>query len=336
MRATVIYGAGDIRVEDRPDPSILEPSDAVVRTVAACVCGSDLWRYRGIAAVPEPTPIGHEYVGIVEAVGDEVTTIRPGQFVVGGFLHSDNTCPLCRLGMQSHCTNGGGYNGCQAEAIRIPNADGTLLTTPEQPDDAMVPGLLALSDVMATGWHAAVSADVRPGSTVVVVGDGAVGLCGVLSAAQLGADRIIAMSRHADRQAIARQFGATDIIAERGDAGRRTGSRAHRRHRRRLRPRVRRHRGLSRAGAPLGAARRDGRLGRRAPRDRHPSGAHVLAQRRTSRRTGTGTRIPARPASTHSRTAVSTPERCSTSPSHSILPPRRMPPWTNGAPSRHS
>jgi threonine dehydrogenase-like Zn-dependent dehydrogenase len=219
MRATVIYGAGDIRVEDRPDPSILEPSDAVVRTVAACVCGSDLWRYRGIAAVPEPTPIGHEYVGIVEVVGDEVTTIRPGQFVVGGFLHSDNTCPLCRLGMQSHCTNGGGYNGCQAEAIRIPNADGTLLTTPEQPDDAMVPGLLALSDVMATGWHAAVSADVRPGSTVVVVGDGAVGLCGVLSAAQLGADRIIAMSRHADRQAIARQFGATDIIAERGDAG---------------------------------------------------------------------------------------------------------------------
>ena len=138
MRATVIYGAGDIRVEDRPDPSILEPSDAVVRTVAACVCGSDLWRYRGIAAVPEPTPIGHEYVGIVEAVGDEVTTIRPGQFVVGGFLHSDNTCPLCRKGMHASSQHGGGFDGCQAELIRIPNADGTLLATPAQPDPDLI------------------------------------------------------------------------------------------------------------------------------------------------------------------------------------------------------
>ncbi len=219
MRATVIYGAGDIRVEDRPDPSILEPTDAVVRTVASCVCGSDLWRYRGIGDVPKPTPIGHEYVGIVEAVGDQVSTVRLGQFVVGGFLHSDNTCAVCQVGMQSHCLHGGGYDGCQAEAIRIPNADGTLLATPGQPDEAMIPALLTLSDVMATGWHAAVSADVRAGGTVVVVGDGAVGLCGVLSAAQLGAGRIIAMSRHADRQAIARRFGATDIVAERGDAG---------------------------------------------------------------------------------------------------------------------
>jgi len=219
VRATVIYGPRDIRVEDRPEPAIVAPTDAVIRTVAACVCGSDLWRYRGIADVPEPTPIGHEYVGIVEDVGNEVSTIRPGQFVVGGFLHSDNTCAVCQRGMQSHCPNGGGYDGCQAEAIRIPNADGTLIATPEQPDDDMIPGLLALSDVMATGWHAAVSADVRPGGTVVVVGDGAVGLCGVLSAAQLGAGRIIAMSRHADRQAIARHLGATDIVAERGDAG---------------------------------------------------------------------------------------------------------------------
>ena len=219
MRATVIYGPRDIRVEDRPQPSIVDATDAIVRTSAACVCGSDLWRYRGIADVARPTPIGHEYVGVVEAVGDEVTTVRPGQFVVGGFLHSDNTCAICRYGMQSHCVNGGGYDGCQAEAIRIPNADGTLIATPEQPDDAEIPGVLALSDVMATGWHAAISADVRAGGTVVVVGDGAVGLCGVLSAAQLGADRIIAMSRHADRQAIARQFGATDIIADRGDAG---------------------------------------------------------------------------------------------------------------------
>lgn len=219
MRATVIHGPHDIRVEDRPDPTIVEPTDAVVRTVAACVCGSDLWRYRGIAEVPRPTPIGHEYVGIVEAVGDGVSTVRPGQFVVGGFLHSDNTCAVCAVGMQSHCLSGGGYDGCQAEAIRIPNADGTLLATPEQPDAAMVPGLLALSDVMATGWHAAVSAEVREGGTAVVVGDGAVGLSGVLAARELGAGRIIAMSRHADRQAIARDFGATDIVAERGDEG---------------------------------------------------------------------------------------------------------------------
>lgn len=219
MRATIIYGPYDIRVEDRPDPVIEQPTDAVVRTVAACVCGSDLWRYRGIAPVARPTPIGHEYVGVVEAVGADVTTVRPGQFVVGGFKHSDNTCALCRVGMQSHCLHGGGYAGCQAEAIRIPNADGTLLATPEQPDAAMVPDLLALSDVMATGWHAAVSARVREGGTVVVVGDGAVGLSGVLAAAQLGAERIIAMSRHADRQAIAREFGATHIVAARGDEG---------------------------------------------------------------------------------------------------------------------
>ncbi len=219
MRATVIYAAHDIRVEDRPEPTIIEPTDAIVRTVAACVCGSDLWRYRGIAPVPAPVKIGHEYVGVVEEVGADVTTVRPGQFVVGGFLHSDNTCAVCRVGMQSHCLVGGGYDGCQAEAIRIPNADGTLLATPEHPDDAMVPGLLALSDVMATGWHAAVSAEVRPGGTAVVVGDGAVGLCGVIAAKELGAERIIAMSRHADRQALAREFGATDIVDRRGDEG---------------------------------------------------------------------------------------------------------------------
>lgn len=219
MLGTIIHAARDIRFEERPDATVIQPTDAVIRTVAACVCGSDLWRYRGIADVPRPTPIGHEYVGIVEAVGDEVRTVRPGQFVVGGFLTSDNTCALCRAGAHANCLNGGGYDGCQSEAIRIPNADGTLLATPELPDDAMVPSLLALSDVMCTGWHAAVCADVRPGSTVVVVGDGAVGLSGVLAAAQLGAERVIAMSRHADRQAIAREFGATDIVAERGDEG---------------------------------------------------------------------------------------------------------------------
>jgi threonine dehydrogenase-like Zn-dependent dehydrogenase len=219
MRGAVIHAPGDVRLEQRPDPTIVEPTDAIIRTVATCVCGSDLWRYRGISPVAKPTPIGHEYVGIVEAVGADVRTVRPGRFVVGGFLTSDNTCPLCRAGAHANCQNGGGYDGCQAEAIRIPHADGTLLATPEQPDDAMIPSLLALSDVMCTGWHAAVCADVRPGSTVVVVGDGAVGLSGVLAASQLGAERIIAMSRHADRQAIARDFGATDIVAERGDEG---------------------------------------------------------------------------------------------------------------------
>jgi threonine dehydrogenase-like Zn-dependent dehydrogenase len=219
MRGAVIYGPKDVRFEDRPDPAIRKPTDAVVRTVAACVCGSDLWRYRGIADVPKPTPIGHEYVAVVEAVGDDVTTVKPGDFVVGGFLTSDNTCILCRAGAHANCLRGTGYDGCQAELIRVQNADGTLIATPEHPDEAMVPSILALSDVMGTGWHAAVSADVKPGGTVVVVGDGAVGLSGVLAASQLGAERIIAMSRHADRQRLARDFGATDIVAERGDEG---------------------------------------------------------------------------------------------------------------------
>lgn len=219
MRGAVIHAAHDVRVEDREKPTILEPTDAVVRTVAACVCGSDLWRYRGISAVAEPTPIGHEFVGVVEEVGDAVTTVRPGQFVVGGFKYSDNTCAVCRVGQQANCDHGGGYDGCQAEYIRIPQADGTLLATPEQPAEDLIPSLLALSDVMGTGWHAAVSAEVRKGGTVVVVGDGAVGLCGVLAAKVMGAERIIAMSRHADRQEIARAFGATDIIAERGEEG---------------------------------------------------------------------------------------------------------------------
>lgn len=219
MRGAVIHGAHDVRVEDREQPTVLEPTDAVVRTVAACVCGSDLWRYRGISAVEKPVPIGHEFVGVVEEVGDAVTTVTPGQFVVGGFLYSDNTCAVCRVGQQANCEHGGGYDGCQAEYIRIPQADGTLLATPEQPAGDLIPSLLTLSDVMGTGWHAAVSAEVREGGTVVVVGDGAVGLCGVLAAKVMGAGRIIAMSRHADRQEIARAFGATDIIAERGEEG---------------------------------------------------------------------------------------------------------------------
>lgn len=219
MYGSVIHGARDVRYEERPDPVVQEPTDAVVRTVAACVCGSDLWPYRGISKTPKPRPIGHEFVGLVESVGSAVTTVVPGQFVVGGFLHSDNTCPHCLAGFQSHCSHGGGYDGCQAELIRIPNADGTLVATPGMPDDDLIPSLLTLSDVLATGWHAAVMARVAPGSVVLVVGDGAVGLGAVMAASQLGAARVIAMSRHEDRQRLARTFGATDIVAERGDAG---------------------------------------------------------------------------------------------------------------------
>lgn len=219
MHGAVIYGKGDVRFEERTDPTIKEPTDAVIRTVATCVCGSDLWRYRGIAEVKEPTPIGHEYVGVVEQVGDDVKSVKVGDFVVGGFTYSDNTCPVCRKGATANCQHGGSYDGCQAERIRIPQADGTLLATPGQPDEDLIPSLLALSDVACTGWHAAVSAGVGPGQTVAVVGDGAVGLSAILAAVQLGAERVIAMSRHADRQAIAKAFGATDIVAERGEAG---------------------------------------------------------------------------------------------------------------------
>jgi threonine dehydrogenase-like Zn-dependent dehydrogenase len=219
MRGAILHAPGDVRFEERPDPVIIEPTDTIIRTVAACVCGSDLWPYRGINEVPKPRPIGHEYCGIVEEVGADVTSIAPGQFVVGGFLTSDNTCPHCRAGFQSACQNGGGYDGCQSEFIRVPLADGTLVATPEAPPEDLIPSLLSLSDVMATGWFAAVSAGVKPGMTVAVVGDGAVGLCGVLAAAELGADRVIVMSRHPDRQKLALEFGATELVAERGDDG---------------------------------------------------------------------------------------------------------------------
>jgi threonine dehydrogenase-like Zn-dependent dehydrogenase len=219
MRGAVIHAPGDVRFEERPDPVLVEPTDAVIRTVAACVCGSDLWRYRGIDKVTQATAIGHEYCGIVEQVGDAVTSVQPGQFVVGGFYASDNTCPHCRNGMHFLCKQRTGFGGCQSELIRIPLADGTLVATPEQPAKDLIPSLLALSDVMATGWHAAVSAGVKPGMTVAVVGDGAVGLCGVLAASQLGAARVIAMSRHQPRQQLAKEFGATDIVSERGEEG---------------------------------------------------------------------------------------------------------------------
>ncbi|MFD5914432.1 zinc-dependent alcohol dehydrogenase family protein [Streptomyces massasporeus] len=219
MRATILHAPGDIRVENAPEPKITAPTDAIIRTVATCVCGSDLWSYRGINPVPQPQPIGHEYVGIVEEVGSDVSSVRPGQFVIGSFIASDNTCPNCQAGYQTNCQHRDFPNGCQAEYIRIPLADGTLVTTPEQPTDDLIPDLLTLSDVMGTGWYAAKAAEVRPGSTAVVVGDGAVGLSGVIAAKELGAERIIAMSRHESRQKLALEFGATDIVTERGEEG---------------------------------------------------------------------------------------------------------------------
>ena len=221
MRGAVLHAPGDVRVEERPDPGIEQPTDAVIRLAATCVCGSDLWPYRGIEAVDGPAPMGHEYVGIVEEVGGEVTTVRPGQFVVGSFFASDNTCEICRAGYQTHCVNRqpGAPTGAQAQYARIPLADGTLVATPDLPSDDLVPGLLAASDVLGTGWFAAVAAEVGPGRTVAVVGDGAVGLLGVLAAKQLGAERVIAMSRHEPRQQLAREFGATDVVVERGDEG---------------------------------------------------------------------------------------------------------------------
>jgi threonine dehydrogenase-like Zn-dependent dehydrogenase len=221
MRGVVMYAPGDVRVEDRPDPHILRPTDAIIRLPATCICGSDLWPYRGVDAVHRPSPMGHEYVGIVEEVGDEVTTIKPGQFVVGSFTASDNTCETCRTGYHTSCINqeGIGSEGAQAERMRVPLADGTLVATPDVPGDDLIPSFLALSDVLGTGWFGAVAAAVGPGKTVAVVGDGAVGLLAVLATQQLGAERIIAMSRHKPRQKLAREFGATDIVEERGDEG---------------------------------------------------------------------------------------------------------------------
>lgn len=216
MRATTIHGPRDIRLSEVEDPSIEKPTDAIVKVVAGCICGSDLWPYRGENPIIAGTTIGHECVGVVEAVGAEVRGFAPGDFVIVPFDHCDNTCVHCAAGMQSACTNLGFTTSGQGEYVRVNQADGSLVKTDGMPDTSLIPSLLALSDVMPTGWHAAVAAGVRPGSTAVVVGDGAVGLCGVLAARQLGAERIIAMSRHEPRQEIARAFGATDIVAVRG------------------------------------------------------------------------------------------------------------------------
>jgi threonine dehydrogenase-like Zn-dependent dehydrogenase len=221
MRGAVMHAPGDVRVEEREDPRILAPTDAILHLSATCVCGSDLWPYRGIEPVDGPSPMGHEYVGIVEEVGNEVESIKPGQFVIGSFFASDNSCPICQAGYQSSCIRREliGANGAQAEYLRVPLADGTLVATPDLPSDDLIPSLLAASDVLGTGWFGAVAAEAGPGKTVAVVGDGAVGLLTVLAARQLGTGRIIAMSRHEPRQKLALEFGATDILTERGDEG---------------------------------------------------------------------------------------------------------------------
>jgi threonine dehydrogenase-like Zn-dependent dehydrogenase len=219
VKATMLYGPRDVRCEEVAEPKILKPTDAMIRLSASCICGSDLWPFRGLNEIKSPTAMGHEYCGVVEEVGSAVTSVRPGQFVVGSFCLSDNTCPHCRFGFQSSCEQREFMSGAQAPLARVPLADGTLVATPELPADDLIPSYLAASDVLGTGWYAADAARVQAGSTVAVVGDGAVGLMGVLAAKQMGADRIIAMSRHKTRQDLALEYGATDIVSERGEAG---------------------------------------------------------------------------------------------------------------------
>jgi threonine dehydrogenase-like Zn-dependent dehydrogenase len=222
MRATVMFEAGDVRIKDVPDARLVKPTDALIRVTRACICGSDLWPYNQMERSETGQPMGHEAVGVVEAVGDDIRTVKTGDVVVMPFAYSDGTCAFCREGLQTACVHGGffgneGVNGAQAEAVRIPYADGTLFVLPVGEDDALMPSLLTLSDVMGTGHHAAVVAEVGPGKSVAVVGDGAVGLCGVIAAKRLGAEQIILLGRHEDRIALAREFGATDVVRERGE-----------------------------------------------------------------------------------------------------------------------
>ena len=219
MRGAVLHGPRDVRFEERDAPTIVKPTDAIIKMAATCVCGSDLWDYRGVNPISQPKPMGHEYCGIVEEVGSAVQSIEPGQFVIGSFFASDNTCPNCRAGYPSSCQHREFIGDSQAPRVRVPLADGTLVATRDLPSDDLVPSLLALSDVMGTAWFAAVAAKVKRGKTILVVGDGAVGLLGVLAARHMGAEQIIAMSRHPSRQKLAREFGATAIVTERGDEG---------------------------------------------------------------------------------------------------------------------
>src|SRR5438034_5259142 len=222
MRATVMFGAGDVHIETVPDARLIEPTDALVVVTRAAICGSDLWPYKTMEYSETGRRMGHEAIGVVEAVGADVRSVRVGNLVVMPFAYSDGTCVFCREGLHTSCIHGGFFGtvdipGAQAEAVRVPQADGTLVVLPVSTDDALMPSLLTLSDVMGTGHHAAVAARVGPGKTAAVVGDGAVGLCGVIAARRLGAEQIILLGRPADRIALAREFGATDIVSERGD-----------------------------------------------------------------------------------------------------------------------
>lgn len=219
MYATVLHGPRDVRFEQVEDPKILKPTDAIIKLAATCICGSDLWPYRGLQSVEKPMHMGHEYCGYVVEVGSEVRTVKPGDFVVGSFCLSDNTCPHCEFGFHSSCVQREFMSGAQAPYARVPLADGTLIATKERPSANQIVDLLATSDVLGTGWYAADAAGVKPGATVVVVGDGAVGLMGVLAAKEMGAERIIAMSRHESRQKLALDYGATDIVSDRGGEG---------------------------------------------------------------------------------------------------------------------
>ncbi len=268
MRGTVLYGTRDIRFEEVSEPKIIKPTDAIIRLEATCVCGSDLWSYRGISPVSQPTPMGHEYCGIVEEVGNAVKTVKPGQFVIGSFFASDSTCPHCNFGYQSSCQQREFVGGAQAPLLRVPLADGTLVPTSGVPAKEMVPNLLATSDVLGTGWFAADAAKVKPGMTVVVVGDGAVGLLAVLSARQRGAERIIAMSRHKKRQKLAR---GPHQGSDEGCGGRRGSG-------------VRRHSGVDDAGDPLHSTRWTRQLCGRSARRRTQGRGVVLRSRSPSRR----------------------------------------------------
>ncbi|HJP84573.1 MAG TPA: zinc-dependent alcohol dehydrogenase family protein [Gemmatimonadaceae bacterium] len=223
MRATVMYGPGDVRVENVPDASLKESTDALLRITRACICGSDLWPYKKMKPTRKGNRMGHEFIGVVEAIGKDVRTVKRGDLVVAPFAWSDGTCEFCREGLQTSCLHGGFWGGTaldggQGEAVRVPQADGTLVKLPVAPDDAIMPGLLTLSDVMGTGHHAALCAKVSPGRITAVVGDGAVGLCGVIAARRLGAERVIILGRHPDRIQLAKEFGATDVVKERGEA----------------------------------------------------------------------------------------------------------------------
>lgn len=223
MRATLMYGAGDVRVETVPTPTLQQPADAIVRIVAGCICGSDLWPYASMPESADGRRMGHEFVGIVEELGSDVTGVAVGDFVIAPFVASDGTCDFCREGLQTSCRHGdhwGGTNdGGQGEFARVPQASGTLIVVPAGFDEALIPSLLSLSDVMSTGYHAAKKANIQAGQTVTVIGDGAVGLSAVLSAKLMGASRIILMGRHEARTDLGREFGATEVVAERGDEG---------------------------------------------------------------------------------------------------------------------